>query len=338
MKRLIASFAILAACSASLLAVPAKVVDTDGQATVRRTSGKTEPVAIGKSYDTGDSIRTGKDGLVELSQEGLTIRVGPGTVFTLMEKDLGGKPKGILAVTLGTVKVKYERLTGSEPLIQSVGCIAGVRGTELTIWAGADGASRLIVDSGLVSVEASDSTVDLGPGEAVEVVNGRAPGDKFLVEREKIDHASWDAGRIEALLSDPLAALDGLSQRLWYYSANALEYYAQQQETFARLEAERTQLGKVRAEKGKEAADAYEKESVTPLVHDNASLVLNYRYFALAALSMRRFVGGRMYLLLKMKYLSNPDDPAWTGFVARYKVFVSDFEASIMPVLIDADF
>ena len=96
-------------------------MDTDGPATVRLASGKTEKVAIGKSYTTGDSIRTGKNGMVELSQEGLTIRVGPSTVFTLLEKELGGKPKGVLAVTLGTVKMKYDRLTGSEPLIQSVG-------------------------------------------------------------------------------------------------------------------------------------------------------------------------------------------------------------------------
>ena len=124
MKHTLAALALMLV-AAGLFAVSAKVVDADGPATVQRKSGKTETVSIGKTYTTGDSIRTGKNGLVELSQEGLTIRVGPSTVFTLLEKELGGKPKGVLAVTLGSVKVKYDRLTGSEPLIQSVGCIAG---------------------------------------------------------------------------------------------------------------------------------------------------------------------------------------------------------------------
>ncbi len=68
---------------------------------MRLAAGKTEKVAFGKSYTTGDSIRTGKGGMVELAQSGLTIRVGPSTVFTLLEKEVDGKPKGVLAVTLG---------------------------------------------------------------------------------------------------------------------------------------------------------------------------------------------------------------------------------------------
>ncbi len=193
MKHALAILSFLLA-AAGLSAISAKVVDTDGPATVQLKSGKTETVAIGRTYSTGDSIRTGKEGMVELSQSGLTIRVGPSTVFTLMEKELGGKPKGVLAVTLGTVKMKYDRLTGAEPLVQSVACIAGVRGTELTVWAGTDGASQIIVDSGLVAVEAFGRTVELGPDEAVVVANGQPPGDKFAVHRERPDHGTWDAG------------------------------------------------------------------------------------------------------------------------------------------------
>ena len=223
MKHTLAAFALMLV-AVGLFAVSAKVVDADGPATVRLKSGKSEPVSIGKSYNTGDSIRTGKNGLVELSQEGLTIRVGPSTVFTLLEKELGGKPKGVLAVTLGSVKVKYDRLTGSEPLIQSVGCIAGVRGTELTVWAATDGASQFTVDSGLVSVEAFGKTVELGPDESVVVLNGEQPGDKFTVHRDQIDHSKWDAGRVEALLADPLVALAGMRERLADYAANIPEY------------------------------------------------------------------------------------------------------------------
>jgi hypothetical protein len=337
MKHTLAVLVLLLA-AAGLFAISAKVVDADGQATAQMKSGKTEAVSIGRTYGTGDSLRTGKNGLVELSQEGLTIRVGPSTVFTLMEKELGGRPKGVLAVTLGSVKVKYMRLTGSEPLIQSVGCIAGVRGTELTVWSGADGASQLIVDSGLVTVEAFGKTVELGPDEAVVVLNGQQPGDKFVVHREQIDHAEWDQGRIEALLADPLLALAGMSERLAYYAANVSDYSTRYRDVNSRLKAERERAVKISTEQGSDAAKEYEREFVTPLVLENSSLVLNYRYFGLAAFSMRRFVGSRMYLMLKVKFAATPEDPVWTLFTERYAAFVAEFEKTIMPVLVDADF
>ncbi|MCX6376984.1 MAG: hypothetical protein NTU88_13290, partial [Armatimonadetes bacterium] len=238
MKRTLAAL-VLMLIAAGLFAISTKVVDADGKVTVQMKSGKTETVSIGRLYSTGDSIRTGKDGSVELSQEGLTIRVGPSTVFTLMEKELGGKPKGVLAVTLGSVKVKYERLTGSEPLIQSVGCIAGVRGTELSIAAGADGSSLIVVDSGLVSVEAFGRTVELGPNEAVEVLNGQPPGDKFTVHRDQIDYSAWGEERIASMLEDPMAAIAGMHDRLAYYASNVSDYHSRFIDVSSRLKAER---------------------------------------------------------------------------------------------------
>jgi hypothetical protein len=337
MKRSIATMVLLLA-AAGLFAITAKVVDTEGQATVRLATGKTEKVAIGKSYSTGDSIRTGKDGMVELSQSGLTIRVGLSTVFTLLEKEMDGRPKGVLAVTLGTVKMKYDRLTGSEPMIQSAGCAAGVRGTELTVWAGSDGATRFIVDSGLVSVEAYGKSVDLGPDEAVEVINGQPPGDKFVVQRGLIDHAKWDQGRIEALLADPVAGVDGLRERLAYYADNARAFRADYESSKARLDAERQQVKAVEKEKGLEAAQAYEKEHVASLITPTKNLFLNARYFLLAGFSMRRFVGSRMYLLLKSAYLDDPGNPDWTAFLERYERFLGQYESQIAPFLVDADF
>ncbi len=337
MKRTL-SISILLLAAAGLFAVPAKVVDTDGQATVRLASGKTENVALGRSYNTGDSIRTGKNGMVELSQAGLTIRVGPSTVFTLLEKELDGKPKGVLAVTLGSVKMKYDRLTGAEPLVQSAGCVAGVRGTELTVWAGSDGATRFIVDSGLVSVEAYGKSVDLGPDEAVEVMNGQPPGDKFIVQRGLIDHAKWDQGRIEALLADPIAGVEGLRDRLAYYADSAAAFRADYATFKARLDAERLQVKAVEKEKGLEAAQAYEREKVATLITPTQNLFLNARYFLLAGFSMRRFVGSRMYVLLKNTHLDDPGDPAWVGFLGHYQGFLEQYESQIAKYLVDADF
>jgi len=334
MKRTFAAVVLLLA-AAGLFAITAKVVDTDGPATAQMKSGRTEAVSIGKTYATGDSIRTGKNGLVELTQEGLTIRVGASTVFTLMEKEVGGKPKGVLAVTLGVVKVKYDRLTGSEPLIQSVGSAAGVRGTELTVWAGSDGATRFIVDSGLVTVEAFGKAVDLGPDEAVEIMNGSPPGDKFTVQRGLIDHAKWDQGRIEALLADPLAAVDGLRERLAYYSKVARDFRDDYKAHQARLDSEIQQARQMRSGKSPEEVKAYEREHVVPLITPTQNLYINARYHLLAAAAMRRFVGGRIYLLLKIKHLAAPDDAEWKRFVDRYAVFLEEYESGIAPFLVE---
>ena len=226
-----------------LFAVSAKVMYTEGKATVRLASGQDrEDVRIGRAYSTGDSVRTGKNGLVETEPGRPYHQSGTVHCVHALEKDLGGKPKGVLAVALGSVKIKYDRLTGSEPLIQSVGCVAGVRGTELTVWAGTDGASQFIVDSGLVGVEAYGRTVELGPDEAVVVVNGEQPGDKFTVPRERPDHRTWDAKRIEALLVDPLASLEGMQKRLAYYADNVKRSYARFLDVQTRLEASRAAM------------------------------------------------------------------------------------------------
>ena len=259
-------------------------------------------------------------------------------MFTLLEKEIDGKPKGVLAVTLGSVKMKYDRLTGSEPLVQSAGCVAGVRGTELTVWAGSDGATRFIVDSGLVSVEAYGKSVDLGPDEAVDVVNGQPPGDKFVVHREVLDQAKWDQGRIDALLADPITGVEGLRERLSYYAENAAAFRADYATFKARLDAERQQARAVEKEKGLEAAKAYEREKVAPLITPTQNLFLNARYFLLAGFSMRRFVGSRMYVLLKNAHLDDPEDPAWVGFLGHYQGFLEQYESQIAQYLVDADF
>lgn len=334
MKRVFAALSLVLV-AAGLPAITAKVVDTEGPATARLAAGTTAKVAIGKTYVTGDSIRTGKNGMVELSQEGLTIRVGPSTVFTLLEREQGGKPRGVLAVTLGSVKMKYDRLTGAEPLIQSASCVAGVRGTEVTVWAGSDGASQLIVDSGLVTVEAFGKAVELGPDEAVVVLNGQQPGEKFVVQRGLIDHAKWDQGRIEALLADPRAAVDGMLARLAYYSATARDFRNEYASFQARLDSEIQQAKQLQSEKGLEARKMYERDHVVPLITPTHNLYINARYHLLAAAAMRRFVGGRIYLLLKIRHLAAPEAAEWKSFIDRYAVFLEEYESEIEPFLVE---
>ena len=67
-----------------------------------------------------------------------------------------------------------------------------------------------------------------------------------------------------------------------------------------------------------------------------SSLSLNLAYSSLAALSLRRFVAGRLYVLLKARLITQLGDPAWTGFLSRYHDLLSQFEESIAPHLVAA--
>ena len=118
------------------------------------------------------------------------------------------------------------------------------------------------------------------------------------------------------MLADPIAAVDGLQERLAYYAENAGAFRAEYATFKARLDAERQQVKAVEKEKGLEAAQAYEREHVSPLLQPTRNLFLNARYFLLAGFSMRRFVGGRMYLLLKNAYLDDLENPG-LGAVPR---------------------
>jgi hypothetical protein len=66
-------------------------------------------------------------------------------------------------------------------------------------------------------------------------------------------------------------------------------------------------------------------------------MVINKRYFALSALSLRRFVLGRMYLLVKAQYSGVPEDPGFAEFLQVYQRIVKYHEDHIVPHLVEAD-
>jgi hypothetical protein len=61
------------------------------------------------------------------------------------------------------------------------------------------------------------------------------------------------------------------------------------------------------------------------------------RFSALAGLSLRRFIAGRLYLLMKEHYITRSDDPAYREFLSRYDSILSSFETSVVPYLVQAD-
>ncbi len=326
---------LLAACAA--FAIPTDITYAEGEASIRFRSGKQQEAEIGAVVNTGDMLKTGRDGLVELDQKGVVLKISPNTIFTLMEREQKGSSTPVLSVALGSIKFRYNKLTGKEPTVQTNGCAMGVRGTEFSVFAGADGSSLIVVDSGTVEVEAEGRTVSLAPDEGVEVRLGQGPGEKFAVHSDQIDYSTWNDEKLAGMLADPAAAMTGIEERMASYIASVAEYDGLYREYKQKLDEERQKRIKISEESGAEEARKYEGEIVMPLMLTTSSLFLNLRFYSLAALSLRRWVGGRLYLFMKSRHITSPADTAYTDFLGRFERLLAGFERSIAPQLVEAD-
>jgi len=318
-------------------AVPNDVVYSEGEASVRYKGGYEEEVFIGDVYDTGDTITTGYDGFVELDQEGLVLKINPDTVFALQEKEEGGEKTGVFALALGSIKFRYDRLTGKEPMIHTSSCVAGVRGTEFSVYAGADGSALIVVDSGLVEVESEGRAVQLGAEEGVEVPLGEPPGEKFRVPAEKIDYRSWNKDKLSKLLDDPIESIQRIIERLDNYISNVEKYKALHAEYSEKLAEDRENLPQRAEKEGQDAARKYSQKVIDPLSIQTFNLFLNVRYYSLASLSLRRYVGGRLYTFMKAANITGESNRDYTEYLKLHERFLNSFESSIVPYLVDAD-
>jgi hypothetical protein len=337
MKQTLLVAAFILGFAAAAQAVPTDVTYTDGDATTRYTNGAQEDTSIGDVLNTGDSVKTGSDGQVEMDQKGVTIRVNHGTVFTLMEMDQGGKKSPVLSVALGSIKFRYNKLTGQEPLVRTNSAVLGVRGTEFTVFSGADGSTLIAVDAGQVTVQAEGKSVELASAEGVEVPLGKPPGDKFVVHSDQIDYSKWNQDKLNAMLADPIGAMQSIQEAMAGYIKDAADYAALFNDYSAKLKEERNKMVEITKEKGAEEGRKYADQNVTPLVEKTFVLGINVRFTALAALSLRRYVGGRLYLFMKERNITHPNDSTYQDFLSEFSSFLADFEKSITPYLVKAD-
>jgi hypothetical protein len=294
-------------------------------------------VYIGDILDTGDTVTTGYDGFVELDQDGLVLKINPDTVFTLQEKEEKGEKSGVFSLALGSIKFRYDRITGKEPMIQTASCVAGVRGTEFSVYAGADGSALIVVDSGLVEVESAGKAVQLTAEEGVEVQPGEPPGDKFAIKSDQIDYRSWNDDKLQAMLDDPLLAMERISDRLDYYVDNVTEYYTLLKEYERKVEDAREKANEVFEKEGKDAAAKHQEENLFPLSQKRRNSFINVRFYSLATLSLRRYVTGRLYLYMKSRYITNPDSELYQSFESLYYDFLEEFEEVIIPHIVEID-
>lgn len=329
---------LVAFVAAAAGAMDLTVAYIDGDAHVRREDGGVEHAFLGQQVSVGDTILTGPDGRVELEHPGAArITVQADTVFSILERTVQGERQSALACILGSVRMSFLKLLGREPQIITGSAVAGVRGTDLTVLSAVDGSSLIVVLKGLVSVVSQGVSVDLAENDAVEVVPGQAPGPRFDVLRGPVSHETWERERESELLSDPEAAVFRLERRFEYYFEALAEIepiYARRREA---LEEERERLAEIESEQGKAARSEHYKDTVYPLELETSYLRLNIRYFALSALSLRRYVLGRMYLVVKANAIADLDDPRFVRFLEAYETLLERFEERISPYLVEAD-
>jgi hypothetical protein len=337
MKRSLLFAGLLLAGAMIASAAPADITYTEGDTTLKLKTGKQQDAQIGDTLNTGDTLKTGKDGLAELDQKGVTIKISKGTVFTLMERELSGKTASVLSVALGSIKYKYDKVSGSEPLVRTNGAVAGVRGTEFTVFSGADGSTLIAVDSGQVDVESEGKTVQLAAAQGVEVPLGQPPGDAIPLKSDQIDYRTWNGQKFDSMLADPLGSIKTVTTVMEEYIKNESDFYQQYLASREKLDQEVQKRVEIFQQKGTAEAQKYQMEVVTPLSVQTGYLVLNVRYYSLAALSLRRFIAGRLYIYLKSRYIANQDAPEWKQFLESFNQVLAEFEQSIAPQLVDAD-
>jgi hypothetical protein len=310
----------------------------EGFPELKSSGGTRYELDFGDLVESGDSVITGPTDYAELERgAGNTIRVNENTVFTLQQVEREGRTETVLQNTVGSVSYRFNRVTGREPRIGTASAVAGVRGTELTVYAGDDGTSLFAVTTGLVDVEAEGETVSLRENEAVEISPGRAPGEKFEWLGEELDFSTWNADRLDTFLEDPLEGLARIEERLNYFAEQAQQTYAAYEESRAELDAAREEFQRLMEEGETEAAEQLEDERIGPAMGRTGTLVLNYRYYALSALSMRRFVLGKIYMQMKTRYIFDRGNPVFNDFLRLYTSVLADYENTIVPRLVEAD-
>jgi len=321
----------------SLFCQQSKFVYVEGQVSIKRSSGELLDAEIDHSLNIGDSIITGEDGFAELSLENSSsITIDSDTVFLYSKKEKNAEKKSVFMVVLGKIGFKFDKLL-NEPDIETPSTVAGIRGTQFTVLSALDGSSLYIVDEGSVAVEAEGALVVLNMEEGVEVPIGETPGEVFEVKIGKVDFSGWlDEGN-KKFESDPAGTLKGITDKLVYFSEEANGYYLTYENAADNIIDLRSGLEKIEQEKGTEAKDEYFKNKIVPMQNEATNNALNYRYYGLSALSLRRYVLSSMYIEMKTKYIMDKKNKIYLDFISEYEKFLDIMENSIIKYLVEAD-
>ena len=337
-KKLTVVCALAAISIVALQAQKANVVYVEGISHIKSTSGNMRKADIGSTLAFGESVITGKDGFVELKlANGSDIRIMQNSVFGYSNIGTGTESRQILATTAGKIAYKLNKATGRSPLIQTNSMVAGVRGTEFTVMAARDGSVLLEVTGGIVDVMSQGKTVTLNKDEGVEVVPGKAPGEKYVRLGKELDFSAWNKGKMDDFYADPVGGLERVEALLENYKKELDSMKKPYKETTDVWNKITDDYKKLLASGDQDAIKKFQQETLYPAQDTRLTLILNIRYHALNYLSVRRFVMTNMYMEMKSRYpIEKPS--AVQAFFAKYDEMLGRYEEVIVPELNETDY
>ncbi len=321
----------LISMSMGLYAQSADITYIDGWVDIK-SRGDLQEALPGDVVHSGDSIITRDDSYAELEQQDLsTISIKPNSIFTIREREGSSGKETVLATTVGEVSFKFGKLFGKEPVIASPSMVAGIRGTEFTVYAGEDGSSLIAVTGGKVSVSAEGKTVDLNADEGVEVKPGQAPGEKFKLKGRELDFSTWNKKKYDALMANPVEGLKRLELQMDEFIRNINELDDSLTTMKNKRDTLRTEMNSIKDKKGEAAATAFYNKNIYPIEKVLGPVYINTRYYALSALSFRRYILGKLYVDMKGRYITRPDNKQYRLFLDIYRGIIGKFEKAVIP-------
>jgi len=336
MKKTVLSSGFMLFLIFALSAQQATVVYTEGSVYVKDHKGASWDPDIGSQLVYNDTVLTGYNGFTELDTGSSTITIHSNSVFKFMQAGKGGEKQTVFSCMLGSVYLKVQKITGQGPRITSGSMAAGVRGTEFFVYSGVDGSSLIHVTKGIVEVESEGRKVSLNADEAVEIKLGRPPGQKYTV-KDSIDYSKWNQGKYTEFLNDPITNIRMLERKMKLYIEVIGKLYVEYKPKIEWVENEMKKLDEIEKNEGKEAKYKYYANIIEPVGIEASYLYLDIRYNALSALSLRRFILGKMYLTIKTKYILKLDSKLVKDFMSIYNRILRDFEKAVKVHLVEPD-
>ena len=320
----------------TVAAQDAEVVYVDyPEVEIKRPGGATILADFGDELAAGDSVITTRFGEAELElADGGSVSIARDTVYQIQKVGAQNESQTVMSVALGAVRFRFNTIAGrSEPSVGSPTAVAGVRGTEFTTYVAADGSTVFVVEEGLVDVSAEGAQVQLVAGQGVEVAAGERPGEPFDAIERAFDFEQYNDERIAVLLENPVRAVQGHTRRLEQFAEQIEILIPLYEDTDRRFKEARVKADELEGD----ARQKFFEEQVVPLRAKTAEYYRNLRFYALSGLSLRRYVLGRMYLLLSMNYLNQPDSTVYEQFREVYQGALDVYERRIVPALIPSD-
>ena len=198
-------FSMTVVCSASIPRV-AKLNYVTGKVEVQRSGTNVWVLAkMNMSLYAADQVRTGKNGMAEiLLDDGSFLRLKPNSMLEIIElaqEDKAKAKKSVFGLSIGKLWSKVQKIQDAESKfeVRTPTAVAGVRGTELSVFVDRDFSTRVSVFAGSVEVRAIReemreelAPVLVGANQSLNVGAGISPAAEPLSIEDKKEWRKWD--------------------------------------------------------------------------------------------------------------------------------------------------